>query len=70
MVGWVQVGVEKVHPRNGHRYIAKKSIQILKFTVCEEFLGRNGFQCTTCNSTIRPKCFSKVVTKCSTENTG
>lgn len=56
--------VQKVYPRNGHRYFARQFYQVMKCSVCNEFLGRQGYQCQSCNNTIHPKCYSRVVTKC------
>lgn len=56
--------VQKVYPRNGHRYFARQFYQVMQCTVCNEFLGRQGYQCQSCNHTIHPRCYSRVVTKC------
>jgi hypothetical protein len=63
--------VQKVYPRNGHRYIARQFYQVMQCTVCEDFFGRQGYQCTciiifnkACTNTVHPRCYGKVVTKC------
>jgi hypothetical protein len=38
--------VQKVYPRNGHRYFARQFYQVMQCTVCAEFLGRQGYQCS------------------------
>lgn len=43
--------VQKVYPRNGHRYVARQFYQVMQCTVCGDFLGRQGYQCT-CNSIL------------------
>ena len=59
-----RVEVQKVYPRNGHRYVARLFYQVMQCTVCSEFLGRNGYQCTSCNNTIHTGCYHRQVTKC------
>ncbi|KAJ3304883.1 Serine/threonine kinase [Kappamyces sp. JEL0829] len=58
--------VQKVYPRNGHRYFARQFYQVMQCTICSEFLGRQGYQCSSCNNTIHPRCYNRVVTKCIT----
>jgi hypothetical protein len=41
--------VQKVYPRNGHRYIARQFYQVMQCTICTEFLGRTGYQCVCKN---------------------
>ena len=59
-----RVEVQKVYPRNGHRYVARLFYQVMQCTVCMEFLGRNGYQCISCNNTIHTGCYHRQVTKC------
>jgi hypothetical protein len=56
--------VQKVYPRNGHRYVARQFYQVMQCTICGEFLGRQGYQCTSCTNTIHPRCYNRVITKC------
>jgi hypothetical protein len=65
--------VQKIYPRNGHRYIARQFYQVMQCTICNDFLGRQGYQCTckiiihlACSNTVHPNCYSRVVTKCIT----
>lgn len=56
--------VQKVYARNGHLFTTKEFYQVLKCAVCNEFLGRQGYQCDGCNYTIHPRCYNRVITKC------
>lgn len=56
--------VAKVYPRNGHLFITKEFYQVLKCAICNEFLGRRGYQCENCCYTVHPKCYNRVITKC------
>jgi Phorbol esters/diacylglycerol binding domain (C1 domain) len=56
--------VQKVYPRNGHLFTTKEFYQVLKCAVCNEFLGRQGYQCDSCQYTIHPRCYNRVITKC------
>jgi hypothetical protein len=56
--------VQKVYPRNGHRYFARQFYQVMQCSICSEFLGRQGYQCSSCNNTIHPRCYNRAVTKC------
>ncbi len=38
--------VQKVYPKNGHRYVAKQFYQVMNCTICSEFILRKGYQCT------------------------
>ncbi|KAI8894225.1 kinase-like domain-containing protein [Globomyces pollinis-pini] len=56
--------VQKIYFRNGHRYVARQFYQVMQCTICNEFLGRQGYQCTSCNNTVHPRCYERVITKC------
>ncbi|KAH6565313.1 hypothetical protein BASA50_008961 [Batrachochytrium salamandrivorans] len=56
--------VQKVYPRNGHRFLAMQFYQVMQCALCNEFLGRQGYQCQTCRYIVHPKCHQRVITKC------
>lgn len=56
--------VKKIFPRNGHLFLAKDFLQTLKCAVCNEYLGKQGYQCDGCSYTIHPRCYNRVITKC------
>eukprot|EP00842_Homolaphlyctis_polyrhiza_P002432 jgi/Hompol1/318/HPOL_002902-RA len=56
--------VQKVYPRNGHRFLAQQFYQIMQCALCNEFLGRQGYQCQACNYVIHAKCYHRVITQC------
>ncbi|KAJ8331322.1 Serine/threonine kinase [Batrachochytrium dendrobatidis] len=56
--------VQKIYPRNGHRFFAMQFYQVMQCAFCNEFLGRQGYQCQTCRYTVHPKCHHRVITKC------
>ncbi|KAI8926555.1 kinase-like domain-containing protein [Entophlyctis helioformis] len=56
--------VQKVYPRNGHRFLAQQFYQVMQCALCNEFLGRQGYQCQACRYTVHAKCYHRVITKC------
>nr|KAJ3412449.1 Serine/threonine kinase [Polyrhizophydium stewartii] len=56
--------VQKVYPRNGHRFLAMQFYQVMQCALCNEFLGRQGYQCQTCRYTVHARCYQRVITKC------
>ena len=56
--------VQKVYPRNGHRFLAQQFYQVMQCALCGEFLGRQGYQCQACRYTIHARCYHRVITKC------
>jgi hypothetical protein len=56
--------VQKVYAKNGHLFHTKEFYQVLKCSYCNDFLGRQGYQCGPCNYTIHARCYNRVLTKC------
>ncbi|RKO87475.1 kinase-like domain-containing protein, partial [Blyttiomyces helicus] len=61
--------VQKVYPRNGHKFIAQQFYQVVTCALCGDFLGRQGYNCQGCNYTVHAKCYNRVITKCITKET-
>ncbi|KAJ3299239.1 Serine/threonine kinase [Borealophlyctis nickersoniae] len=60
--------VQKVYPRNGHRFLAQSFYQVIQCALCNEFLGHQGYQCQMCQYTIHARCYHRVITKCITKD--
>ena len=37
--------VQKIYPRNGHRFVAQQFYQVLQCSVCNEFMSKADYQC-------------------------
>ncbi|KAJ3022317.1 Serine/threonine kinase [Thoreauomyces humboldtii] len=59
--------VQKVFPKNGHRFLPQSFYHVMQCALCNEFLGRQGYQCQTCSYTVHAKCYNRVITKCMTK---
>ncbi|KAJ3184872.1 Serine/threonine kinase [Gaertneriomyces sp. JEL0708] len=60
--------VQKVLPKNGHRFQPQSFYHIMQCALCNEFLGRQGYHCQNCEYTVHAKCYSRVITKCITKD--
>jgi hypothetical protein len=58
--------VQKVYAKNGHLFTTREQYQVLNCAVCNEFLGRQGYQCGSCDYMIHSRCYDRVITKCIT----
>ncbi|CDH52710.1 agc pkc protein kinase [Lichtheimia corymbifera JMRC:FSU:9682] len=63
-VGAVRQRPGEVHEMNGHQFVEKKFYNVMKCSLCGEFLVNSGYQCEDCEYTCHKKCYQKVVTKC------
>ncbi|KAJ3150499.1 Serine/threonine kinase [Geranomyces michiganensis] len=59
--------VQKVFPKNGHRFLPQSFYHVMQCALCNEFLGRQGYQCQSCSYTVHAKCYNRVITKCLTK---
>ncbi|KAI9193290.1 kinase-like domain-containing protein [Polychytrium aggregatum] len=59
--------VQKVYPRNGHKFLAQQFYQVLQCALCQEFLSGQGYQCQNCQYTCHARCYMRVITKCITK---
>ncbi|KAJ3217237.1 Serine/threonine kinase [Dinochytrium kinnereticum] len=60
--------VQKVFPKQGHKFIAMQFYQVMKCAVCSEFLiSGQGYQCQACKYTCHKRCQSRVISKCITK---
>ncbi|TPX64063.1 hypothetical protein SpCBS45565_g06148 [Spizellomyces sp. 'palustris'] len=59
--------VQKVFPKNGHRFLPQSFYHVMQCALCNEFLGRQGYQCQNCAYTVHAKCYNRVITKCITK---
>ncbi|KAJ3346407.1 Serine/threonine kinase [Kappamyces sp. JEL0680] len=60
-----QKAVQKFTIKQGHKFSAIKSYQVLKCAVCRDFLmSGQGLNCQMCDFTCHRKCEEKVVPKC------
>ncbi|TPX75542.1 hypothetical protein CcCBS67573_g03186 [Chytriomyces confervae] len=61
-----RAAIQKMFPRNGHKFHAVNSL-LYQCAVCNEFsAGSEFYQCQGCNYVCHSKCFSNVITKCIT----
>ncbi|KAJ3034450.1 Serine/threonine kinase [Rhizophlyctis rosea] len=59
-----RAAVQKVYPRNGHRFLAQAFYQVMQCALCNEFLGHQGYTCQHCHYTVHARCYQRVITKC------
>ncbi|KAI9105929.1 kinase-like domain-containing protein [Phlyctochytrium arcticum] len=60
--------VQKIFPKQGHKFVAMQFYQVMKCAVCGEFLmSGKGYQCQLCKFTCHKKCQDRVLTKCITK---
>ncbi|KAI9320612.1 kinase-like domain-containing protein [Dichotomocladium elegans] len=63
-MGAVRQRPGEVHEMNGHQFVEKKFYNVMKCSLCGEFLVNSGYQCEDCDLTCHKKCYGRVVTKC------
>ena len=56
--------MQKYHIKVGHKFQAVGNYQILKCSVCSEFIIGGVLQCITCHLSCHKKCMETVVPKC------
>ncbi|KAJ3413318.1 Serine/threonine kinase [Chytridiales sp. JEL 0842] len=57
--------VQKLYPKNGHKFYATQTYQVQLCAVCNEYIrGGAGYQCQNCNYLCHAKCYQNVITKC------
>ncbi|KAL3893923.1 MAG: hypothetical protein SGCHY_005565, partial [Lobulomycetales sp.] len=59
--------VQKVYPRNGHKFAATQFYNVMQCAVCNEFMSGQGYQCQSCEYAVHPRCYGRVITKCITK---
>ncbi|KAI9101840.1 kinase-like domain-containing protein [Phlyctochytrium arcticum] len=60
--------VQKIFPKNGHKFLPQSFYHVMQCALCNEFLGRQGYQCQNCSYTVHNKCYNRVITKCITKD--
>lgn len=61
--------MQKLYPRNDHKFAATQFYNVMQCAVCTEFMSGQGYQCTGCQYACHPRCYTRVITKCITEDT-
>ncbi|OZJ01641.1 hypothetical protein BZG36_05292 [Bifiguratus adelaidae] len=62
--GAVRQRKEEIHEMNGHKFVEKKFMNIMRCALCGDFMVNTGYQCEDCEYCCHRKCYQKVVTKC------
>ncbi|KAJ3224500.1 Serine/threonine kinase [Clydaea vesicula] len=59
--------VQKLYPRNGHKFSATQIYGVSQCAVCNEFMTSQSYSCQNCQYACHPNCYQKASTKCITE---
>ncbi|KAJ3386805.1 Serine/threonine kinase [Lobulomyces angularis] len=59
--------VQKLYPRNGHKFAATQIYGVSQCAVCNEFMTSQNYSCQNCQYACHPHCYNKVSTKCISE---